>query len=454
MEKLLRHIEANRDVYLEELKELLRIESISAEDDKVAECEKAAAWLANHLKEVGLQGVEILPTTGKPLVWAHHPGPAGAPTLLIYGHYDVQPVDPVELWDSPPFEPVIKDGKIWARGTTDDKGQLFTHIKALQTLLELEGALPVTVKLLIEGEEEVGSPALTAWLTDNVGRLDCDLVVVSDSSMMGKNQPSMSYGLRGLAYFVVDMEAAKGDLHSGSYGGGVANPINELAKLLTTMKDDNHHVTIEGFYDDVIELTEEELANYANLPDGAERVLEETGAPAISGEAGYSTAQRLGARPTLDSNGIWGGHAGQGAKTVLPAKAGMKVSTRLVPNQDPHKIGELFRAHVAKHTPPTVTATVTELHGGHPFICPLTEPALQTAAAAMQEVFGGTCAFTREGGSIPIIADIARMIEKPVVLMGYGLNSEQAHAPNEHFDLENFVKGTQTNIVYLKKLGK
>ncbi|MDP8223581.1 MAG: dipeptidase [Candidatus Lernaella stagnicola] len=452
METLFKHVDENLETYLVELQELLRFESISSDADKEDACRQTAQWLADHLKSIGLNNVQVLPTTGKPLVYAHHEGPAGAPTVLIYGHYDVQPVDPLELWDSPPFEPVIKDGIIWARGTTDDKGQLFTHVKALETLLKLRGELPVNIKILFEGEEEVGSPALTEWLPDNKDLLDCDVILVSDSSMIAKGQPSISYGLRGLAYFQLEMEAADGDLHSGSYGGAVANPLNELAKLLTSMKDDDHHITIEGFYDDVIDVTEEEQANYAKLPNGDERVLEETSAPALVGEAGFTTAERLGARPTLDANGIWGGFQGEGAKTVLPAKAGLKVSMRLVPNQDPHKIGELFRRHVEKHTPPSVKVKIIEMHGGFPFLCPLTEPALRKAAEAMEEVYGAECVFTREGGSIPIIADMARMMTKPVVLMGFGLNSEQAHAPNEHFDLDNFVKGIKTSLVYLNKL--
>ncbi len=454
MDKLFQFIDENHDLFIEQLKELLRLESISSDPDKEQACLDSANWLADHLKGIGLQGVEILPTTGKPLVYAHHPGPAGAPTVLIYGHYDVQPVDPLDLWDSPPFEPVIKDGKIWGRGTTDDKGQLFVHAKALEAILKFKEKLPLTVKVLFEGEEEVGSPALTKWLPDHLDLLDCDLVLVSDTSMIGKGKPSINYGLRGLAYLQVDMEGATGDLHSGSYGGGVANPINEIADLLASMKDENNHVTIEGFYDDVLELTDADKANYASLSDGGERIVEETGAPKAYGEKGFSTAQRLSARPTLDANGIWGGFQGDGAKTVLPAKAGMKVSMRLVPNQNPKKIADLFRQHVAKHASDAVRVKVTEMHGGHAFVCPLDEPVLKKAATALEEVYGEQCMFTREGGSIPIIADMARELKKPVVLMGFGLNNEQAHAPNEHFDLDNFFHGIKASIIYLYKLAE
>lgn len=454
MSKLIGYLEQNKGKFLQELQEFLKLESISAAPEKNEACVATADWLAQHLRSIGVQGVEVLPTTGKPLVYAHHPGPAGSPTVLIYGHYDVQPVDPLNLWNTPPFEPTVKDGKLWARGASDDKGQIWIHVKALETLLKTEGKLPVSIKLLFEGEEEVGSPALTAWLPANQERLKCDLILVSDTSMLAKDQPSICYSLRGLAYFQVDVQAAKGDLHSGSYGGGLANPVNVLAEILASMKDDKNRVAIEGFYDDVLELTPEDLANYKKLPEGTEELLRETGAPAACGEEGYTTAQRLAARPTLDANGIWGGFSGEGAKTVLPAKAGMKVSMRLVPNQDPQKINALFKAHVKKVTPPSVKINVTEMHGGRSFICPLTEPALQKAAAAMKEVFGKDCLFTREGGSIPVIADMAASFRKPVVLMGFGLNSENAHAPNEHFDLDNFYCGIKTCLIYLKKLAE
>ncbi len=454
MDKYFTYVEQNKERFLQELQDFLRLESISASPGKNETCAATAAWLAEHLRAIGVQGVEVLATTGKPLVYAHHQGPAGSPTVLIYGHYDVQPVDPLELWDSPPFEPTIKDGKIWARGASDDKGQIWLHVKALETLLKTDGVLPVSIKLLFEGEEEVGSPALTAWLPDNRERLACDLILVSDTSMLAKDQPSICYSLRGLAYFQVDVQAARGDLHSGSYGGGVANPINVLAEILASMKDEKGRVAIEGFYDDVLELTPEDLANYAKLPEGTEDLIRETGVPAVRGEEGFSTAQRLGARPTLDANGIWGGFSGEGAKTVLPAKAGMKVSMRLVPNQDPQKINGLFKAHLKKVTPPSVRIHATEMHGGRSFLCPLTEPALQKAAAAMREVYGKECLFTREGGSIPVIADMAASFGKPVVLMGFGLNSENAHAPNEHFDLDNFFCGIKTGLIYLNKLAR
>ena len=454
MEELFRYVDDNHETFIAQLQDLLRLESISADPDKEDACLATAAWLAEHLRGLGLAHVEVVPTTGKPLVLAEHPGPAGAPTVLIYGHYDVQPVDPLELWDSPPFVPVIKDGRIWGRGTTDDKGQLWTHVKSLETILKNRGELPVNVKIIFEGEEEIGSLALTAWLPDNLERLGCDIVLVSDTSMIAKGRPSINYGLRGLAYFQVELEAAETDLHSGSYGGGVANPINVLADLLASMKDADNRVAIEGFYDDVLDLTPEDEANYAKLPDGDDEILDATGAPMIFGEKGFTTAQRISARPTLDANGIWGGFAGDGAKTVLPSKAGLKVSMRLVPNQTPEKIAELFRRHVQRHTPDAVRVKVTEMHGGNAFICPLSEPALQKAAAALTEVFGAECVFTREGGSIPIIADMARLLDRPVVLMGFGLNSEKAHAPNEHFDLEHFQQGIKTSIAYLYKLAE
>jgi acetylornithine deacetylase/succinyl-diaminopimelate desuccinylase-like protein len=454
MKALFDHVDQNLNEFIESLKEFLRLESVSADPKKKDHCAQTAQWLADYLRRIGLREARVIPTDGHPLVYAYHPGPAGAPTVLIYGHYDVQPVDPLNLWSSPPFEPVVKDGKIWARGSTDDKGQIWVHVKALVTLLKKTGQLPVSIKMLIEGEEEVGSEALTAWLPKNTDLLACDYVLVSDSSMLAKGQPSINYGLRGLVYFQVDLESADHDLHSGSFGGAVANPINVLADILATLKDEKNRVTIPGFYDDVLPISPEEKVNYAKLPEGTAELLESTGALAAFGEEGYTTAERVSARPTLDANGIWGGFAGEGAKTVLPAKAGLKVSMRLVPNQDPGKIGKLFADHVKKLAPKAVKIKITEMHGGRWFICPLTEPAIRKAAAALEEVYGKECLFTREGGSIPIVADMAAILKKPVVLMGFGLNSEQAHAPNEHFDLENFHKGVKAALLYLHKLAK
>jgi acetylornithine deacetylase/succinyl-diaminopimelate desuccinylase-like protein len=454
MRKLFGYVDGNLNAFIEGLKEFLRLESISSDAAKKDECAKTADWVAAQIKGLGAKDVRVLPTEGHPLVYAYFRGPAGAPTVLVYGHYDVQPVDPLELWTSPPFEPVVKDGKIWARGSTDDKGQIWIHLKAIETLMKVKGALPVSIKLLFEGEEEVGSEALTAWLPKNTDLLACDVVLVSDSSMMAKGEPSINYGLRGLSYFQIEVESAKGDLHSGTFGGSVANPINVLAKLLADLKDENNRVTVPGFYDDVLPLSDEELANYAKLPEGTAELLASTNAPKACGEVGFTTAQRVSCRPTLDANGIWGGFAGEGAKTVLPCKAGMKVSMRLVPNQDLDKIAHAFEAHVRKLTPDCVRLKVTHMHGGRWFICPLSEPMLQKAAAALKEVFGKECLFTREGGSIPIVADMAAALHKPVVLMGFGLNSEQAHAPNEHFDLDNFHNGIKAALLALHKLAE
>ena len=455
MDKLFAYADRQRDAFVDGLKEFLRFDSISSDPARAATCAKTAEWIAAHVKGLGFQESRVIPVeNGHPLVYAFHPGPQGAPTVLIYGHYDVMPVDPLELWTCPPFEPCIKDGKIWGRGATDDKGQVWIHLKALETLLKVNGGkLPVSVKLLFEGQEEVGSEALTAWLPDHADLAACDVIMVSDSSMLSKGVPSINYGLRGLAYFQIELEAANGDLHSGTFGGAVANPINVLAKLLADLKDADNRVTIPGFYDDVLPISEEEKANYAKLPEGTAELLAGTGAPAAYGEKGFTTAQRTSARPTLDANGIWGGYMAEGAKTVLPAKAGMKVSMRLVPNQDLKKITTAFREHVKRLTPGSVRLRITEMHGGRWFLCPLDEPMIQKAAAALQEVFGHECLFTREGGSIPIVADMAAILKKPVVLMGFGLNSEQAHAPNEHLDLENFHLGVKTALVYMQKLG-
>jgi acetylornithine deacetylase/succinyl-diaminopimelate desuccinylase-like protein len=390
-------------------------------------------------------------------MFAHWPAPAGAPTVLIYGHYDVQPVDPLNEWTAcQPFEPMVKGGKIWGRGTTDDKGQIWSLLKALETLIKVHGGLPVGVKLLFEGEEEVGSEGLTKWLPENQELLACDLVLVADTAMLGKGKPSITYGLRGLLYFQVEVTAAAKDLHSGSFGGGVANPINVLAAMIARLHDEGHRVTVPGFYDDVLPITTAETANYARLPEGTEELLAASGAPAAFGEKGFTTAQRITCRPTLDCNGIWGGFAGKGPKTVLPATAGMKISMRLVPNQNRAAISAAFDAYINNLAQDighgAVNVTVTEMHGGNWFICPLEEPTLQMAAAAMSEVFGVQCLFTREGGSIPIVADMAAIMGKPIILMGLGLHDENAHAPNEHFDLENFVLGIKAALLFFQKL--
>ncbi len=454
MENLFQIVDQRLDGFIEQLKTLLAMPSISADPEKKQATADTAQWLADHLKSIGFPKVEIFPTEGHPILFAHYPGPAGAPTLLIYGHYDVQPVDPLNEWTTPPFQADIRDGKIYARGAADDKGQLFAHIKAIDVMLRENGALPVSVKLLLEGEEEIGSDALGKWLPSHVELLRSDVLLISDGGMIAKGQPSIDYGLRGLVYMQVEVEAAKTDLHSGSFGGAIANPINVLADILSSMKDKQNRVKIKGFYDDVLPITPEEKENFAKLPHSDRAFLKETGAPKLFGEKGYSTLERKSARPTLDANGFWGGFMGQGAKTVLPARAGMKVSMRLVPNQDPKKIADAFRAHVEKVAPKAVRVKVSEFQGGLPFICPLTEPALQKAAKALEIVFGKECLFGREGGSIPIVADFSALLKVPVVLMGFGLPNENAHAPNENFDLDNFRKGIKASIAYMHLLAQ
>jgi acetylornithine deacetylase/succinyl-diaminopimelate desuccinylase-like protein len=454
MEKLFQVVDQRLAGYLEQLKAFLSMPSVSADPENKAITADTARWLADHLKSIGFPTAEIYPTEGHPILFAHYPGPAGAPTLLIYGHYDVQPVDPLNEWVTPPFQPDIREGRIYARGASDDKGQLFAHIKAVETVLRETGSLPVSIKLLFEGEEEVGSEALGKWLPAHKDLLACDVLLISDGGMIAKGQPSIDYGLRGLVYMQVEVEAAKSDLHSGSFGGAVANPINVLADILTSMKDKKNRVKIAGFYDDVLPISPEEKANYAKLPHSDKQFLKDTGAPKLFGEKGYTTLERKSARPTLDANGIWGGFAGEGAKTVLPARAGAKVSMRLVPNQDPKKISDAFRAHVAKVAPKAVRVKVSEFQGGLPFICPLTDPALQKAAQALTMVFGKECLFGREGGSIPIVADFSALLKAPVVLMGFGLPNENAHAPNENFDLDNFSKGIKSSIAYMHLLAE
>jgi acetylornithine deacetylase/succinyl-diaminopimelate desuccinylase-like protein len=437
----------------DELFELLRIPSVSARSEHAGDVRQAAEWMADSMRTIGLE-TEIFPTAGHPVVLGEwRKAPKGAPTVLIYGHYDVQPPEPLDLWTSPPFEPVLRDGKIFARGSVDDKGQLFLHVKALEAHLATRGTLPVNVILLAEGEEEVGSEHLAPFVEEHAERLRCDAVVISDSAMFAPGLPSILSSLRGLAYFQIDVQGPAGDLHSGSYGGAVVNPAMALARILATFHDAEGHVAIPGFYDDVKDWDANARADLRKLPFEDEHFRAEVGAPALGGEKGYTTLERIWSRPTCEVNGLLSGYTGEGAKTVLPAKAMAKVSCRLVPEQTPTKIQDALKAHVKSVAPAGVTVTVRHLHGGHPWRAELSGPLFDAARRALGAAFGREPVITGEGGSIPVVGDFARVLGAPVLLMGFGLPGENAHAPDEWMSDENFLKGMRAAAALWDEFG-
>lgn len=447
------YAESNQQRFLDELFEYLRIPSISTEPSRKADVARCADWLADHLRGIGIEDVTVEQTDGHPIVYAERIVDPSRPTYLVYGHYDVQPPEPLDLWDSPPFEPTLRDGKIFARGATDDKGQLFCHLKGVEAHLATNGELPVNVKLLIEGEEEVGSPNLDPWVEANKERLDCEAVIISDSSMYAPGIPSIMYALRGLAYFEMKVTGASHDLHSGLYGGAVANPINVLAEIIAKMHDEDGRVAVPGFYDAVRPLDDDERAEFASLPFSEEEFLAETGAPATHGERGYTTLERSTARPTLDCNGIWGGYMGEGAKTVLPSYACAKFSCRLVPDQEPQKVEQLVEEYVRTIAPPSVKVEICFHHGGWPVMTERDNPAVQAAMRAFEKSWGTKPVFIRGGGSIPVVATFDRVLGASTVLMGYGLNDDRLHSPNEKFDLECFHAGIRTSAHLWDELG-
>lgn len=435
------YFETKREEHLEELKQFLRIPSISALSDHKEDMKTAAEWLADSMKSVGLENVSIDETKGHPVVYADWLHAEGKPTLLIYGHYDVQPVDPLNLWESEPFNPQVRDNKLFARGASDDKGQVYMHVKAVEALLQTEGKLPVNVKFCIEGEEEIGSPNLPEYVEANTEKLAADIIVISDTGMQGPGKPAVCYGLRGLTGVQIEVKGAKGDLHSGLYGGSVQNAIHALVAVLDSFRDEEGTILVEGFYDNVRAVTDEERAAYAALDFNEEALKEELGVNALFGEKGYTHLERTWVRPTLEINGVFGGFSGEGIKTVLPAEAGAKITCRLVPDQDPDEIVEKLKAHIEKHKPAGVTVEVTEFDKGKPFITPFDHPAIQAAGRSYEKVYNVPTAYVRGGGSIPIVASFDEILGYPVVLMGFGLASENFHAPNEHFHLENFDQG-------------
>lgn len=449
------YIEENKDRFLNELFHLLRMPSVSANPDYAGDVNKTAQVVADHLRAAGANNVEICETPGYPVVYGDVMVDENKPTVCVYGHYDVQPADPLDLWDADPFEPVIKktdihpDGAIFARGACDDKGQMFMHVKALEVMLKND-ALPCNVKFMIEGEEEVGSANLEWFLKRNHEKLACDVILISDTGMLANDIPSITTGLRGLSYVEVEVTGPNRDLHSGLYGGAVANPINILTKMIASLHDENNHITVEGFYDKVEELSAEERAEMAKAPFSQTDYNNAIGINKEWGEAGYSTPERQSIRPTLDVNGIWGGYMGEGAKTVIASKAYAKISMRLVPDQNPDEITQLFTDHFKKIAPESVTVKVTAHHGGLPYVTQIDDPAYRAASKAYEATFGKPAIPVRSGGSIPIVALFEQELGSKSILMGFGLDSDAIHSPNEHYGVFNYFKGIET-IPYFYK---
>ena len=452
----LSQLREHADRHLRQLDEFLRIESVSADPNRKAEVRRAAEWVVAELTRIGVHNARLHETPLHPIVTAEWLG-AGpeAPTILVYCHYDVQPEDPLDEWTRSPFEPRFEDDRVYARGAADDKGQLFMHLKVAEAYLQGgAGRLPVNLRFLFEGEEEIGSDHLDAFLEEHRDALGADVVVVSDTAFFADEVPTLGYGLRGLAYLELHVGGPSQDLHSGQFGGGVANPANVLVEMLASLHDDQGHVTIPGFYDRVRALTDEERASIAALPFDEEHWRAETGVPAVDGEAGYSTLERLWARPTLDINGIWGGYSGEGSKTIIPARVGAKISCRLVPDQDHREITALVDEHLRRIAPPTVRVDVKRLHGGAPSITPLDHPAVSAAARALEASFGRSPVFTRGGGSIPVVASFDRILGLKTVLLGFGLPDENAHSPNEWLSLANYRRGMETLVRLWDELGR
>lgn len=452
MEQVLSYLESNKERYLSELKEFLAIPSVSTNPENKSDVQHCARWVADHMTKIGLQNVQVISTPGHPVVygdWLHAPD---APTVLLYGHYDVQPPEPLDLWTSPPFEGTVRDGNLYARGSADDKGQVYIHLKSIEAYLQNTGTLPVNLKLLIEGEEEIGSEHLVPFVSGHKKMLDADLVLISDSSMFAKGVPSICYALRGLAYMQIDLVGPNKDLHSGSFGGTVHNPIQALAEIIAQLHDDKGRVTIPGFYKDVRPLTRQERKSFAKLPWKDKKYAKELGVQELYGEKGFTTLERVWARPTLECNGVWGGFTGEGAKTVLPSKASAKISMRLVPDQKSDTIAKLFEKYIRKLTPKTVSVTVRNLHGGEAAITPIDSPGVKAAVVALEKGFGKKPLYQREGGSIPIVVQFKEVLGLDTVLLGFGLPDENAHAPDEFINLDNFYGGMRTSAHFFAEL--
>ncbi|MBO5903704.1 MAG: dipeptidase [Tidjanibacter sp.] len=444
------YIEQNKDRFLSELFELLRIPSISAQPSlHKGDMVLAAEWLRDSLLKAGVDRAEVMPTEGNPVVFAEKIIDPAKPTVVVYGHYDVMPVDPIEQWNTEPFEPVVKDGRIWGRGADDDKGQLFMHAKAFEALVATD-SLTCNVKFMLEGEEEIGSESLYKWCEENKELVAGDVILISDTSMIAWDIPSITCGLRGLTYMQVEVTGPDKDLHSGLYGGAVANPANVLAEMIASLVDEKGHITIPGFYDDVRELSAEEREEFNKAPFSKENYMKGVGVEELAGEEGYTTPERTGVRPTLDVNGMWSGYIGEGTKTIIPSTASAKISMRLVPHQDYEKIAELFEAHFRAIAPPTVKVDVKFLHGGAPYVSPTDLKAYQAAASAVEQTFGRRPLPFYSGGSIPIVSHFEKALGMKSILLGFGLSCDAIHSPNESFGLDNFYRGIETIAAFYK----
>jgi acetylornithine deacetylase/succinyl-diaminopimelate desuccinylase-like protein len=451
-----KYLQENKQRFLDELFDLLRIPSVSADPKFKGDVKKAAEFMKAKFEEAGADNVEVCETAGHPIVYADKIINPELPTVLVYGHYDVQPADPYELWDSEPFNPVIKNGKIVARGSADDKGQMYIHVKAFEMMMK-NGGVPCNVKFMIEGEEEVGSENLEIFIADNKEKLKSDVIVISDTSMIANEHPSMAVSLKGISYLEVEVTGPNRDLHSGVYGGAVANPINVLCRMIASLQDENRKVTVPGFYDQVLELTQAERDEMNKAPFNLEDFKKDLSIGDVEGEASYNTLERMGIRPTLDVNGIWGGYIGEGAKTVLPSKASAKISMRLVPNQNHREITKLFQKHLESIAPESVKVKVKPHHGGMPYVTPTDTDSYKAAEKAFEKVWGKKPIPTREGGSIPIVSLFKDILGLDSILMGFGLNSDAIHSPNESFGVENYLKGIETVALfhqYFAELGK
>ncbi len=455
MNDIVNYIETNKDRFLAELVDFLKIPSVSSVTAHNKDMARCATWVSDSMRKAGMHNVEILETGGHPVVYSEWlEAGDDKPTILIYGHYDVQPVDPLQLWDSPPFEPVIKNGKIFARGTADDKGQLFTHIKAIEALMQTEGKLPCNVKLMIEGEEECGSSHLDDYIVNNAEKLKCDYVIVSDTEWYAEGLPTICYALRGICYTELTVTGPNRDLHSGSFGGAVDNPIHVLCKMIEQLWDENGKLAIPGLYDNVTELTQQERDAFKKLPYNEAKYMEDLGVEALNGEKGFTTLERTWGRPALDVNGIYGGYIAEGAKTVLPSVATAKISIRLVAKQSSKEVYELLNKYIQQIAPKTVKAELTYLHGGEPVVVDMNTKPIKACERAMKQAFGVDPVYMREGGSIGIVALFGSALNAPTVLMGLGLPTDNIHSPNENFALDNFYGGIKASAFFLHEISK
>jgi succinyl-diaminopimelate desuccinylase len=453
MSKLDDYLQRHQAEFQNDLCELLRIPSVSADSARRGDVRRAAEWVGGQFRKLGL-ATEIVPTAGNPIVYAESPAVAGKPTVLVYGHYDVQPPDPLGEWKSPPFEPTVRDGNLYARGATDDKGQMLTHVKSAQAWLAAEGRLPVQLKFVIEGEEEVGSESLTAFIAENRQRLRCDCVVISDTSQFAPGQPAITYGLRGIAYYELRLSGPKQDLHSGTFGGGVTNPANALCRMLAALVNEKGQVQVPGFYDDVVPLADAERRQFAALPFDEKGFMQQIGVDALTGEAGFTTLERRWARPTYDLNGLSSGYQGEGAKTVLPARATAKFSFRLVPKQDPQKISAALARQLRELCPPGIRLDLIDMHGAPGVVVPLDSPYVAAARRAIERGFGRAPVLMREGGSIPVVATFRDLLGVDTLLLGWGLDDDNTHSPNEKFCLADFQRGIRASAYLWEELSK